>query len=186
MTKLRIRALVACLLCVATAPLSLQAAENAPPRAPGVHIDPVGHGPFYYDTAEGVDVRLRVVARGLNHPWSMTWLPDGSALVTEKNSGALRRIVDDKLLDEPIKGVPTGAKVSRYTGLLDVALHPDFAKEPYIYLSYNKQLPNNKEAIAVARGRWDGTSLQNTQDIFVGEEGTTNGVRLLFGSDGML
>ena len=186
MTKLRIRALVACLLCVATVPLSLQAAENAPPRAPGVHIDPVGHGPFYYDTAEGVDVRLRVVARGLNHPWSMTWLPDGSALVTEKNSGALRRIVDDKLLDEPIKGVPTGAKVSRYTGLLDVALHPDFAKEPYIYLSYNKQLPNNKEAIAVARGRWDGTSLQNTQDIFVGEEGTTNGVRLLFGSDGML
>ena len=47
--------------------------------------------------------------------------------------------------------VPTGAKVSKFTGLLDVALHPDFAKQPFIYFSYNKILPGNKEAIAVAR-----------------------------------
>lgn len=162
------------------------AAEVTPGRAPGVHVDPVGAGPFRYETAEGVDINVRVVARGLNHPWSIAWLPDGSALVTEKNAVALRRVVNGVLQKEPVQGVPSGAKISRYTGLLDVALHPDFAREPYIYLSYNKTLPGNKEAIAIARGRWDGKALQGTQDIFVGQEGTTNGVRLLFGADGML
>lgn len=175
-----------CLLLLLSAPAALLAAENAPERAPGLHTDPVGQGPFYYDTAEGMDIRVRVVARGLDHPWSMTWLPDGSALVTEKNSGTLRRIVNDELLEQAVKGVPTGAIVSRYKGLLDVAVHPDFATQPYVYLSYNKSLPGEKEAIAVARGRWDGSNLQDTQDIFVGEEGTTNGVRLLFGADKML
>ncbi len=162
------------------------AADNAPQRADGLHIDPVGQGPFYYDTAEGMDIRVRVVARGLDHPWSITWLPDGSALVTEKNSGTIRRIVDDVLLDEPVLGAPPETMVSRYTGLLDIAPHPDFANQPWIYMSYNKFLPGGGGAIAVARGRWDGTNIQGTEDIFVGEEGTTNGVRLLFGSDDML
>lgn len=163
------------------------AAENTPPQRPnGLQINPVGQGPFYYDTAEGMDIRVRVIARGLDHPWSINWLPDGSALVTEKNTGKLRRIIKDELQKEPVAGVPTGAKVSKYTGLLDVALHPDFAKQPYIYLSYNKVLGDKKEAIAIARGRWDGKAIVGTQDIFVGQEGTTNGARLLFGTDGML
>ena len=73
----------------------LMAAENAPASPDGLHIDPVGTGPFYYDTAEGIDIRVRVIARGLIHPWSITWLPDGSALVTEKNVGRVRRIIND-------------------------------------------------------------------------------------------
>lgn len=186
MKNIKAKRPLACLLLLLATPAALLAAENAPQRADGLHINAVGQGPFYYDTAEGMDIRVRVVARGLDHPWSMTWLPDGSALVTEKNSGSLRRIVNGELLEQPVLGVPTGAIVSRYKGLLDVAIHPDFASQPYIYLSYNKSLPGEKEAIAVARGRWDGANLQDTQDIFVGEEGTTNGVRLLFGADKML
>jgi len=162
------------------------AAESAPQRASGLHIDPVGQGPFYYDTAEGMDIRVRVVARGLDHPWGITWLPDGSALVTEKNSGTIRRIVDDMLLEERVQGAPQGALVSRYKGLLDILVHPDFANEPYIYMSYNKDLGDGKEAIAIARGRWDGRNIRNTEDIFVGEDGTTNGVRMVFGADDML
>jgi aldose sugar dehydrogenase len=168
-------------------PTVLVAAENAPPqRADGLHIDPVGQGPFYYDTAEDMDIRVRVVARGLNHPWSMTWLPDGSALVTEKNSGTIRRIINDELQDDPVRGAPQGAVVSQYKGLLDIVIHPDFANTPYVYMSYNKALPGGNEAIAVARGSWNGSSIVGTQDIFVGQEGTTNGVRLLFGPDDML
>lgn len=178
--------LAASMLLGALPQATLFAAENAPARPDGLNIDPVGKGPFYYDTAEGTDIRVRVVARGLNHPWSITWLPDGSALVTEKDSGAIRRIVNDQLQEAPVLGTPQGAIVSRYKGLLDIATHPDFANEPYVYMSYNKSLGGDKEAIAVARGRWDGNNIQNTQDIFVGEEGTTNGVRLLFGADGML
>ena len=162
------------------------AAEDAPARPVGLAVAPVGAGPFEYDTAEGVDIRVRIVARGLNHPWSMAWLPDGSALITEKNSGSIRRLKDDVLQDAVVQGAPQGAIISRFKGLLDIALHPDFANQPWVYLSYNKQLPDDKEAIAVARGRWDGTNIQDTQDIFVGEESTTNGVRLLFGPDGML
>ena len=179
--------LLAALLLAALPPTTLLAADTPPPqRADGLHINPVGSGPFYYDTAEGMDIRVRVLARGLNHPWSIAWLPDGTALVTEKNTSTIRRIKNDVLQKEPVLGTPPGAIPNKYTGLLDIALHPDFAKQPYIYMSYNKGLPNNKQAIAIARGRWDGNNIQNTQDIFVGSEGTTNGVRLLFGADGML
>ena len=157
-------------------PSLLIAAENAPPeRADGLHIDPVGQGPFYYDTAEDLDILVRVVARGLNHPWSMTWLPDGSALVTEKNSGTIRRIINDELQDEPVQGAPQGAVVSLYKGLLDIVIHPDFANSPYVYMSYNKALPGGNEAIAIARGSWDGSKIVGTEDIFVGQEGTLMG-----------
>jgi glucose/arabinose dehydrogenase len=181
-----LKSLLPGLLLVLAPVQAVLAAENAPRRAVGLPVTPIGAGPFEYATAEGMDIRVRVVARGLNHPWSMTWLPDGSALITEKDSGTIRRLVGDKLQDEVVQGAPQGAIVSRYKGLLDIALHPDFANEPWIYMSYNKSLPGEKEAIAVARGRWDGQAIQNTQDIFVGEETTSNGVRLLFGADGML
>ena len=173
-------------LALACLPMTLPAAENAPRRPDGLHIDPVGQGPFYYDTAEGTDIRVRVVARGLDHPWGITWLPDGSALVTEKNSSAVRRIVDDRLLEEPVQGAPQDTMGGRYKGLLDILVHPDFEAQPYIYMSYNKDLGDGKEAIAIARGRWDGSNIRNTEDIFVGNEGTTNGVRMVFGEDGML
>jgi len=167
-------------------PCGSMAADNPPRRAVGLPVDPVGTGPFYYQTAEGMDIRVRVIARGLDHPWSITWLPDGSALVTEKNSGSIRRIMDDVLQADPVQGAPQGLVPGRYTGLLDIALHPDFASQPFIYMSYNKVLPEGEQAIAIARGRWDGNNIQNTADIFVGETGTTNGVRLLFGADDML
>lgn len=164
----------------------LLAADEAPQPPDGLHVNPVGEGPFYYDTAEGMDIRVRVIARGLDHPWGITWLPDGSALVTEKNAGTIRRIVDDQLLEEPVQGVPEDMVVSRYTGLLDIVTHPDFESQPWVYMSYNKNLGGDKSAIAVARGRWDGNNIQDTEEIFVGQEGTTNGVRMLFGADGML
>jgi aldose sugar dehydrogenase len=167
-------------------PCGSMAAEAMPRRPVGLPVDPVGTGPFYYQTAEGMDIRVRVIARGLDHPWSITWLPDGSALVTEKNAGTIRRIKDDVLQEEPVLGAPQNLVPGRYTGLLDIALHPDFANQPYIYMSYNKVLPGDEQAIAIARGRWDGNNIQNTADIFVGETGTTNGVRLLFGDDDML
>ncbi len=173
-------------LALALLPALSAWAADGPPQRAALRIDPVGDGPHYFDTAMGVDIRLRVVARGLDHPWGMAWLPDGSMLVTEKNSGAIRRLVDDMLLEEAVQGAPQGAIVSRYKGLLDIAVHPDFASQPYVYMSYNKAMPNDGEAIAIARGRWDGRNITGTEDIFVGEPGTTNGVRMLFGDDGML
>src|SRR5690606_16854970 len=73
----------------------------------------------------------------------------------------------------------------RFSGLLDIALHPDFANQPYIFLSYNKPLPEGKTAVAYARGRWDGENVVDTRDIYVADTGTASGSRILFGSDGM-
>ena len=162
------------------------AADGAAPERAAMRVDPVGDGPHYFDTAMGADIRVRVIARGIDHPWGIAWLPDGSALVTEKNTGAILRIVNDQLLEEAVGRAPSDASVSRFTGLLDIVTHPDFASQPWVYISYNKVLPDDEGAIAVARGRWDGSRIVGIEDIFVGEVSTNNGVRLLFGADGML
>jgi glucose/arabinose dehydrogenase len=150
-----------------------------------VPVPPLPQGPLHYDTAENLAITVEVLARGLNHPWSIAFLPDGSALVTEKNAGAIRRLVDGKLQETPVGGAPE-VVTAAYSGLLDIALHPDFANQPYIYLSYNKPLPDGKTAVAYARGRWDGHNLIDTQDIYIADAGTSSGSRLLFGPDGML
>ncbi len=103
------------------------------------------------------------IARGLDHPWSMAFLPDGSMLVTER-VGRLRLIKDGKLLPQMIGGVPpvlTGSQA----GLFDVVLHPNFAQNHLLYLSYaaGTRVANGTR---VARARFDGTTLQDLQVIF--------------------
>src|SRR5580693_7108297 len=71
----------------------------------GVPVPPLGAGPFVLDTAEQHKIRVTVVTKGLVHPWSLVFLPDGSMLVTER-PGRIR-VVRDGLLDpKPIGGVP--------------------------------------------------------------------------------
>src|SRR6476620_2203630 len=67
----------------------------------GVPVSPLGDGPFVLDTAEQHKIRVSVVAKGLSHPWSLAFLPDGSMLVTER-PGRLRAIRDGKLDPRPI------------------------------------------------------------------------------------
>ena len=61
----------------------------------GVPVPPLGAGPFVFDTAEQHKIRVSVVARGLSHPWSIAFLPDGAMLIPER-SGQLR-IVRNRL-----------------------------------------------------------------------------------------
>ncbi|MFA6287473.1 MAG: PQQ-dependent sugar dehydrogenase [Opitutaceae bacterium] len=78
--------------------------------------------------------RLETVAGNLNEPWSLAFLPDGRALVTEKK-GALRIIENGKLLEKPVDGVPS-VDTNGQAGLFDVVTHPDFARNGWIYLSF--------------------------------------------------
>jgi glucose/arabinose dehydrogenase len=80
--------------------------------------------------------RIDVVAGGLDTPWGLAFLPDGRLLVTER-SGHLRVVADGKLLPEPVKGTPQ-VWVRQDSGLLDIALHPDYAKNGWIYLTYTE------------------------------------------------
>src|SRR5689334_13548363 len=91
----------------------------------GVPVAPLGAGPFLFDTAEQHKIRVSVVARGLEHPWSLVFLPDGSMLIAER-PGRLRLVRDvtrdGKLDPKPISGVPAVRTIGN-SGLMDVALH---------------------------------------------------------------
>ena len=78
-------------------------------------------------------VLLETVAEGFDHPWSMAFLPDGRMLVTERE-GALR-VVSDGQLSAPVAGLPAVSAVGQ-GGLLDVVLHPQFAANRLVYLSF--------------------------------------------------
>ncbi|MBU2875793.1 PQQ-dependent sugar dehydrogenase [Marinobacter salexigens] len=85
-------------------------------------------------TSENVHFKLDTVAKGLEHPWSLAFLPNGSVLVTER-AGRLRIIQNGKLLPKAVRGLPSLA-VSGQGGLLDVLLHPDFQENRTLFLSY--------------------------------------------------
>src|SRR5262249_54733638 len=108
-------------------------------------------------------------------------------LVTER-TGQLRIIRKGVLDPEPIGGTPKVAS-RRYDGLMDVVLHPKFAENNYIYLTYTKANDAGASAIALARGRFDGHALQGVQELLATEWTTgmlTMGSRIAFGPDGTL
>ena len=127
------------------------------------------------------------VTDGLEHPWGLAFLPDGRMLVTER-PGRLRIIADGWLLPEPVAGVPEVWDDGQ-GGLLDVALHPGFAENGLVYLSYSSPDDDDDAATAVARGRLVGDRLEDVEEIYVAlprdDNGRHFGSRLVF-ADGYL
>jgi aldose sugar dehydrogenase len=164
-------------------PQRAQAAAASTPRPPtGIVVPPLGAGPFVYQTAEE-NIRVVVHTRGLTRPWSLSWLPSGEMLVTER--GGQLRIVRNGVLDpQPIAGVPE-VRAQGLSGLFDVALHPQFAANRFVYLSYNKPIAERQNGLGVARGVWDGRALNDVRDIFVTTDASSVS-RLAFGRDGKL
>jgi glucose/arabinose dehydrogenase len=142
------------------------------------------------DTVFSADYSIRVVelAGGLENPWSMTFLPDGDILITER-PGRLRVFRGGALDPEPIAGVPA-VRRTVLGGLLDVVSHPDFEANRIIYLSYSKAVDGDFSTTAVARAKFDGSSLTGVEEIFIANtrsQSVTNfGGRMVFGRDGKL
>ncbi|RPI60583.1 MAG: PQQ-dependent sugar dehydrogenase, partial [Lysobacterales bacterium] len=159
------------------------AASGGTPRPPnGIVVPPLGAGPFTYKTAEQ-EIRVVVHTTGLTRPWSLVWLPSGEMLVTERG-GRLRIVRNGTLDPEPIAGVPE-VRAQGLSGLFDVALHPQFAANRFVYLSYAKPIAERQNGLGVARGVWDGRALTNVRDIFVTTDSSSVS-RLAFGRDGKL
>jgi glucose/arabinose dehydrogenase len=171
---------------VATVVVEGQAPRSSPPPPPLPQTFFSGETP----------IRVVPVARGLSHPWSLAFLPGGPStplgtsdmLVTERD-GRLRVIRNGVLDPVPVAGVP--AVFARVLGgLLDVALHPAFAQNRIVYLSYSKAGENNLSTTALARGRFDGTSLSDVKEIFVAntwsKSNTNYGGRIAFDRAGFL
>jgi aldose sugar dehydrogenase len=171
------------------ATISAHAQQNVPfangiPVAPEMPLQPLPAKPVEYPTAEGMRIKVSVVTRGIEHPWSIAFVSNDVWLVTQTHGGL--RVIRNGVLDpEPVKGVPE-VKPLRRSGLLEVALHPSFAQNKYVYLTYHKAQPDDKGALALARGRWDGKALVGTRDLFVTPVDSGTISRLVFGRDGKL
>jgi glucose/arabinose dehydrogenase len=108
--------------------------------------------------------KLETVVEGVEFPWSIAFLPDGRMLVTEK-AGRLRIVENGKLLPTPVGGTPAVWSKGQ-GGLLDVAVHPDYAKNGWIYLSYSDPGPNDSAMTAIVRGKLRDGQFVESQQIF--------------------
>jgi glucose/arabinose dehydrogenase len=133
-------------------------------------------------------VRVTEVVRGLKHPWSVAFLPDGSMLVTER-PGQLRRVAADGALSAPISGVPAVFATGQ-GGLLDVVPAPDFATSQRIYLSYAEPGADGTAGTAVAHATLAGDALTDVTVIYRQEPKVVGpnhfGSRLVFDGNGHL
>jgi aldose sugar dehydrogenase len=136
--------------------------------APGLPAVELPRQPFVINTHEIPEVRVVPVAGGLSHPWSLAFLPNGDMLITER-SGSLRMVRDDVLLPDPIDGLPTDILAVRFFGLMEVALHPQFERNRFVYLTYTRELADGTGTVALVRGRLDGTTLRDLEDLLVVE-----------------
>ncbi len=102
---------------------------------------------------------------GLNKPWGMAFLPDGGLLVTEKPPGQIRLFKDGKL-SAPLAGVPRVDSRGQ-GGLFGLALHPDFARNGWVYFSFAQPNPDGKTNTAVGRGRLVTTGTPRLEDVRV-------------------
>lgn len=147
---------------------------------PGIETGPLGERPhgqlksaslwllpalmwFISSCHAEVPYQPQTVATGLETPWSLAFLPDGSYLVTEL-PGHLRRIAANGQVSEPLSGVPE-VYYAGQGGLFDVVLHPDFASNQLVYLSYAEG-DRKDNGTAIARGRFSDTGLQDVEVLF--------------------
>ena len=184
---------VAVLLILVVAP---NRAQQPPPGGPD--------RPLIFDTdtsgpctgcPPGSNLRIRVVplAVGLVHPLSIAFLPDGPSMLVTERPGRLRIIREGVLDPQPISGVPLATRQGSATlseRLLFVEVHPQFAQNHLVYLSYPKW-GERGNTLAVARGRLDGMTLADVRDIFVADAWASTGDaayggKIAFGPDGML
>jgi glucose/arabinose dehydrogenase len=139
------------------------------------------------EPVEGV-VRVETVARGLEHPWALAFLPDGRLLVTER-PGRLRTVERDGRLSQPFAGVPE-VLARGQGGLLDIALDPRFGDNRLVYLSYAEPGEGGTAGTAVARGRLGDGRLEDVWVIYRQRpkvRGASHfGSRLVFARDGTL
>jgi glucose/arabinose dehydrogenase len=156
---------------------------------------PLGSGPWVIDTYSPASrIRVSVVASGIVHAWGMAFLPGGDVLVAERR-GTLRIIRNGTLDPQPVPGIPPVAEASS-GGLMDIALHPQFATNRWVYFTYAKggePRPAGTQyyaTTALGRGRFDGKALTDVEDVFVANAWSTapggHGTRILFDGDNII
>jgi aldose sugar dehydrogenase len=116
------------------------------------------------DSAEALGINVVTVAKGLESPWSVAFLPDGRFLVTEKNAGKLKILNRSGATLKVVKGVPQSLGEGQ-GGLLEVALHPNFKTNKIMYLTFSEGTPDSNST-AVGRGIFENDRITDFQVIF--------------------
>ncbi len=155
------------------------------PQAQAWPAPKLGAGPFISETWEQRDLKTVIVARGLNTPRAIEFLPNGDILIAER-AGKLRIVRNGVLDPEPVKGMPAVVALGTATGFLDIKLHPDFARNGFIYLAYHKPAYGEYGHNTIYRARWNGRELVEGKEIFVSDDLDALYTRLMFGPDGKL
>jgi len=134
---------------------------------------------------------VTVVLKGLQHPWSMAFLPAQQGLLITERPGRLRLLDAQGMLSAPLSGVPSVYGQGQ-GGLFDVVLSPDFAQDRWVYLAYAEAGEDGQAGTAVGRGRLaaDNSGLEDFAVIFLQQPKLSSGAhfggRLVFDGDGYL
>lgn len=172
--------------------VTLSAQQTVPPP-----LVPLPDGPVTLDTSRrgnsgekipGPHIRV-VITRGLTRPYALAFLPDGAMLITER-PGRLRIVRNGVLDPQPISGIPPVLD-RNYKGLNDIALHPQFAENRWVYFTYYKPRPETRDGASavLARGRLDhDRTLTDVREPFVanGMVAGASAARFVFGRDGKI
>ena len=166
---------------------SLVLAQAPSPAPSGASVEP-----RTFSTATGQRISVTQVAGGLVHPYSLAF-PDASTILVAERAGRLRIVKDGALSPKPAWEAPpppAGSPRSNNPpdGLHFIVLHPGFAQNRLVYLSYPKYGPRGN-TMAVGRGKLTGDALTDFQEIFVSDAWESYGAnpgRMLFMRDGTL
>ncbi len=143
------------------------------------------------DTPHQTGWKQQTVTEGLMRPWAAEWLPDGKTMLLTEREGRLRVIEDGKLRMEPVEPLPEDLLAIGQGGLLDIAIHPQFNKNRWIYLTYSSGSRDaNRTTLARAKINEDLTRLTDLKVLFQTNRdksgGQHFGSRLLWMADGTL
>jgi len=170
-------------LCIAMVliPSSWGGGAIGSPKGP---VEPVGK------TRLETGWKAVTITGGLMHPWAAAWLPDGKTLLVTEREGWLRVVRDGNLRMDVVKGAPEVLPLGQ-GGLLDIALHPEFTKNRWVYLSYSAgHRQGNQTTLARGRINESLTELTEVKTLFqvaqAKKGGQHFGSRLLWLDDGTL
>jgi len=189
--------LIALPLSFMTLAIGIRPTSAAPAPQPEVTVEPpLLDRPLILDSSTRgsggnkiAGPKFRVVPlQGLRYPYALAFLPDGGIMVTER-AGRLRIVRDGKLDPQPIAGIPEVLD-TRQRGMNDLALHPRFAENHWIYFTYYKPVAGTTNARAtLARARYDGGhTLSEVRDIFSTDSVVSgpSAAKIVFGRDGKI
>jgi glucose/arabinose dehydrogenase len=169
-------------------------------QPPPIGIAPVtlASEPYVFDTAEQHKIKVSVLAKGFARPFAIEFLPDGDLLIVERGTGlrVLRTATgaSPSLAAELVAGMPRPAEGPFSLGIQDIALHPQFAANRWLYFTYNDpaprpegdtRVPNQQfAAFKLMRGKLENGRVEQVETLIAGEAAPALGSRIAFGPDG--